>query len=235
MGFNLPDFNPMPSITNTIASGFNSVGAPGIGHGIQQIGNGIGQMAQGNVGGLPQYVGGLGNVITGGAFDSQISHNVDPAAPPAAPGINPTLSQTQQSQIQNAADFRKNIPSMEQSMSNDVRQTANNQLGQTMKSINNNTNSRGLLYSGINQGMKGGARAQTASNVGQATSGINAGLENAANTLDAQAVETGVGIQQTQQSIQNQIYSQAMTQMNANNSMFGSALGTGLIAAMMLA
>jgi len=92
-----------------------------------------------------------------------------------------------------------------------------------------------MAYGGVNQGEQQQVRATTEQNLGRAITGSNANLENAANTLNAQAVETGVGIQQTNQAIQNQIFQQQMTQMNANNASTGSALGTGLMAYMAFA
>ena len=42
--------------------------------------------------------------------------------------------------------------------------------------------------------------------------------------MDAQAIDTGVGIQQSQQTIQNQLYSQAQARLNGENQITGSIL-----------
>lgn len=207
---------------NNIGSGLstaaNNIGNS-IGTGLQNIGNSISQPTnnlQHSLTHLSDWTGG------------------DPAAP-TAPGVNPALTNLQTQQQTNATNFRNNIPQMEQSMGEQLKSQANQMMGQGMSQINNSNNARGMGYGGVNQGQQQKLRAQTQSGVAQGQSNINAGLQNAANTLDAEAVNTGVGIQQTQQSIQNQIYSQAMTQMNANNSMVGGFLETGLLAALVLA
>lgn len=151
---------------------------------------------------------------------------------PEAPGVDSNLQRLKEAQLQNAKNFRTNLPGMKSQMTQDLRQTSNAQLSNDLGTIQNNNSARGLLYGGVNQGQKAGQRANSQIKLASGIGAINSGLDNAANTLDAQAIETGVGIQQTQQAIQNQLYSQAMTQMNANNSMIGSAVGTGLLLAM---
>jgi len=153
-------------------------------------------------------------------------------SPPKTPG---SLDELKQQQQQYAQQFSQNLPQMQKNMAGLLTQQANQQMQGQMQTVKNRNNARGMAYGGVNQGEQQQVRATTEQNLGRAIAGSNANLENAANTLNAQAVETGVGIQQTNQAIQNQIFQQQMAQMNSNNSMMGSALGTGLMAYMAFA
>lgn len=161
----------------------------------------------------------------------QLANVLDPTAPPKAPGTNPALAAFQQEQQQNAKQFSQNLPSLQGQIAQMLTKQAKATTDAQVQQVKTTNNARGLTYSGINQGQQAGVVAQNQQQLGSAISGANANLANASNTLTAQAVETGVGIQQTQQSIQNQIYQQQLSQMQSNNSIFGSALGTGILLA----
>jgi hypothetical protein len=224
---------------NTVSNTVNQAG-----QGIQnivngQVGTGVGQVltappGMNNVAGAVNTVGSnIGNNLT--HLSDWTGETGDPNSPPPAPGVNPALTNLQTQQQTNATNFRNNIPQMEQSMGEQLKASANQTMGQQLGGLGSYNSSRGMGYGGVNQGQQQRVRSAAQSGVAQGQSNINAGLQNAANTLDAEAVNTGLGIQQTQQSIQNNIYSQAMTQMNANNSMVGGFLGTGLLAGLVLA
>lgn len=144
---------------------------------------------------------------------------------PDAPGVDPNLARLRAQQEQNAKQFRANMPGMQKTMGENLKTDANQALSGSLKNINQGNSARGLLYSNINQGQKAGARAKAQSGVAKETANINTGLLNAANTLDAQAIQTGMGIQQTQQQLQDDIYSQAMARMNAQNMQQGAGMG----------
>lgn len=202
----------------------------------QNVYDGGRQAVGGAVDAVNQVTGGYGSIPfdPAGIFGPN-AINPGPGQPPKAPGIDPGLAKLREEQQKYAKDFRAGMPSMIRMMSENLKSQSNQALGQGLKQTRNDYASRGLSYSGLEKGAEARQRGQAASGLAAGISGINADVENAANTLDAQAVETGVGIQQTQQAIQNQIYSQAMARMNANNAITGSALGTGLIAAMLMA
>lgn len=153
--------------------------------------------------------------------------------PPAPPGTDPNLEKLHQDQLKHAKDFRANIPEMQREMGANLASEAGHKLNAGLMQQNQAANRRGLLYSGINEGQKMGMRGQSQAAVAKGTSDINSGLLSAANTLDTQAVQTGVGIQQAQQEIQNQIYSQAQARLAAQNQMIGSAAGTVLTAGLL--
>jgi hypothetical protein len=192
-----------------------------MGSAVSQISKGLNSASKAT-GGLSNYFAPAG--ITGAMFPYNEA--------PSAPGVDPNLQSLKDKQSQNAQQFRQNIPGMEQTMGNQIKKRGQQNLGQNLNYTKSYNSGRGLLYGGINQGQMQGQRAASAQNVASGINTVNTGLENAANQLDAQAIETGVGIQQNQQAIQNQLYSQAMAQQNANNSLVGNIAATGLLLAM---
>lgn len=144
-----------------------------------------------------------------------------PAAPDGGGASNPALS----AQQQYAQKFQKELPQMQAKMAQQLTQQSNQQMQGQLKGVNQNNFSRGLGYGGVNAGQQAGVRAGAQQQLAGQISGANASLENASNTLNAQAVETGVGIQQTQQSIQNDIYKQQLAQQQASNAAAGGLLG----------
>lgn len=220
----------MGSAVHNIASGIkNTVSNPG--QSFNNFVNGaVGPMgpAGGFVNQLPgasnwlnQRTGGFASPFAqGGLFNPTIQQ-------PSAPGVDPGVAAMQQQQQQQAQQFRANLPQNEQMMFQNAAQNANRQLGQNLNNINQNSNSRGLMYGGINQGLQAKERANTQVQLAQTRENINDQMNNAANQMDAAAIGTGMAIQQSQQSIQDQIYNQALMNMMNQNQSFGSVLGAG--------
>lgn len=146
-------------------------------------------------------------------------------SPPGAPGINKNLGKTQAAQLENAQSFRDRLPGLENQLGHQLGEQSNQQMGQNLHDVRQSNSHRGLLYGGINAGDEQQVRGHAASSLAQGRSNINSGMENAANTLDAQAIKTGMGVQQTQQSIQNSIYGQALANMQAQNQLIGGVFG----------
>jgi hypothetical protein len=139
--------------------------------------------------------------------------------------------QAQSGQQYGAQQFRKNIGQTENNMYGQLSSGVNNQMNSQIKGVQQHNSSRGLLYGGVNAGQEGAIRAGAASSLASGKSAINSGVENAANSMDQGAIDTGIAIQQQQQQMQNAIYSNAMAQMNASNSAIGGlmgAVGTGV-------
>lgn len=135
-----------------------------------------------------------------------------------------TQATAQHTQQHLASNFRGNIGSTEGNLYNLAQQQGQAGLNQGLGLLKSRNSSRGLLYGGINQGQEGQARSAMSEALANQRSSINSNVENEANLLDQQAVQTGVGIQKNAQQVQNDIYSQAMADMNANNAEWGSAL-----------
>lgn len=126
-----------------------------------------------------------------------------------------------------ANKFRSSIPQTENTLYNRMGGQIQGQTDQATRQVRQNNSGRGLLYGGINAGQEGAVNASGAASMASGRSAINQGVENEANTLANQAIQTGTQIQQTQQQMQDAVYSQAMTQMNASNAAFGGLLGAG--------
>lgn len=202
----------MGSAVNAISSGFKSAG--------NVVNNATGTRA-GDA--LPF----LGNTMAGSAYYLGGMDKDQPTAPDA-PGINDNLSRLKAKQMAQAQQFRSNLPSMKNKMASDLRVEGNEAMSAQANNINESNSRRGLLYGGINAGQQAQAKNSAQGRLAKAISANNVNLDNAADTMDAQAVDTGVGIQQSQQAIQNQLYSQAQARMNGDNQITGSIIGGGL-------
>lgn len=168
------------------------------------------------------------NLNTMDSWTNPVARNIfgmSGAGKPAAPGINNNLGTVQSAQLANAANFRQNLPGLENQMGHQLADQSNQQMSQNIQGARQNNSARGLLYGGINAGQEGAIRANAAHGLAAGRSDINQGLLNNANTLDAQAIHTGLGIQQTQQSIQNSIYGQALADMQARGAAIGGLMG----------
>ena len=153
---------------------------------------------------------------------------------PQQQGLDPNLLALQGKMIDQANQFRENLPGMKNQMGEQLQADSNKTLLGQQKQITNMNNKRGLLYGGINEGQKSEAAATAQGNLASAIRGANANLDSKADEMDYNAINVGVGVHQTQQQIQNNIYAQAQANMAANQSMFGSAASTGLLAYLLL-
>lgn len=153
------------------------------------------------------------------------------AAPDATPAKPPGPTEQQLY----AKSFQERLPQMQAKMAQQLTQQSNQQMQGALQQNKQANFSRGMGYGGIEQGQQAGIRVGSEQQLAGQISGANASLENASNTLNAQAVETGVGVQQTEQSIQNSIYQQQMANQQANNNITGSIMGTAMMAAILLA
>jgi hypothetical protein len=201
----------------------NSIAAAG-----KNLGGQWTDLTHGNFKGVAQNIGGFGHNMLQTLNPSTWLSNGNG---PQSPGINPSLQNLQQQQLQNATQFRQNLPGLENQMQTNMKVGANNQMNQGMQNIRSYNASRGMSYGGVNQGMQQGLRAQTQGQVAQNASNIHQGLINSANQMDQAAISTGMGIQNQSQQMQNSIYANAMANMNSQNQMMGSLIGAGLLVA----
>lgn len=180
---------------------------------------GLTDLSHGNLGGA------AGNFI-----NAQFGYNDTGDKQPDAPGINQDLTNLKNQQIQQAKDFRNNLAQTKQTLGQNLRQTSSNKLDQDLSNVNKASNQRGLLYSGINAGNQAAVRSQAQSGLAQGLLNLNTGLDEAANNMDINALNTGVAIQQQQQAIQNDIYSRAQAKLNSDNQQLGSIASTAGLA-----
>lgn len=128
-------------------------------------------------------------------------------------------------QIQQAQDFRANMPQMEQDLGSAYERQARRGLAQNIQGINANASRRGLLYSGLRQGAEAGAQAKAAGDVAQKRYEINQGLEQ-----NAQGLESGSAsniFSSYKNDIQNadDSYNLALQQMQSRNNLLTGLFG----------
>lgn len=156
-----------------------------------------------------------------GVFDS-------PAEGPKPPGTPSNLTELQARQREQAQQFRGNLNQTKQSQASQLRGQAAQKLQGDMGDLKESQASKGTMYGGVGAGQRSKLRAGAQGGLNRAINQSNVGLDNAANVMEAQAIDTAFGIQQSQQQVQNMIYQQALMQMNAQNQIAGSAMGTGM-------
>lgn len=156
-----------------------------------------------------------------------------PKSGPGAPGINPDVNNLKKQQQAYAQQFRSSIPQLQGQMVGQLRRDTQGQLNNNLSGLRSSNSSRGLLYGGVNQGQENQVRGAAQRGLIGGVSQINMGLQNEANQLDNSAIQTGVNIQQQQQSMQNMIYQNAMAQQAGQNQMMGSLISAGAMAALL--
>lgn len=212
---------------------------------IKAVGGAVNDVAHGNLG---HAIGGIGNAVGGALGQGDISTYLTlggnklaagiggllaPGDVPGSPGANQGLQQTLAAQQQYAQQFRQALPQIQNNMQGQLAQQANQGMQQNLQTTRTNNSSRGLLYGGINAGQEGQDRAKAQKGLINADSALNSGLQSEANSLDQAATQTGVGIQQQQQAMQNSVYQNAMAQMAGQNQMLGS-MGSAAALALLL-
>jgi uncharacterized coiled-coil protein SlyX len=138
-------------------------------------------------------------------------------------------------QNQNYSDFLNNLPQYQSSLQNQAIDQGNQQYTNQKQAIDQNANSRGLLFSGLKQGAEQNAATsaanQTQSNIAQG----NANLSNYAQNYGNQVAQSNIA---NYQGNVNSALNQYQTQLGSYNQgqqfsgqMFGGILGTaGLVA-----
>lgn len=209
----------------------------GIAETISNVGRDVGNAIGGDVGqvigtattGAFTGTGLLGGIATNALTDSMKPGKKSEALERGA-RVNPALDRYKAEQQAYAEKFQKELPQMQAKMAQDLSRDAHRRMTSQIRETNQGNFSRGLGYGGVNEGQKQAVRSESQSQLAGKIAGANASLENASNTLNAQAVETGLGVQQTQQQIQNQIYQQQLSNQQAQNAITGSITGAGLLA-----
>lgn len=122
--------------------------------------------------------------------------------------------------------FNQNMPNLQNQMGAQFGQQVNQQMGGQLQQANSSNASRGMAYGGVGQGTQNAVRASAA---GQAASGqnqINQGLLAEQSQVNSGAIQSGINYQQQQLAMQQQIYGQALQNLQAENSGTQGALQT---------
>lgn len=112
----------------------------------------------------------------------------------APPAEDPRYQQLLQQQQGLARDFRNNIPQLADSFMGQVAEVAKKQLATQMENTRQSYNSRGLLYSTARLGAEASNREGEASDLATKRASINSNLNDEADTLDKQALDTGFNL-----------------------------------------
>ncbi len=128
-----------------------------------------------------------------------------------------------------ANDYRKNLKGTQESQFGQVADVSKRGLAQKMSGIDSSANSRGLLYSGLNQGAHAAAQAQNAGELSNARTDINTQTENTANDMENKARNMGIDDVNQASAEWDNTYNQAMSNRQQGAQALGqvgSALGT---------
>lgn len=173
--------------------------------------------------GIPGAIGGLvggeylRNQLQGGGPDS-----------PQAPGVDPRYKEIKDSQFKQAKDFRGNLSGFENDLFRDYRNMGLRDLASQVKTTSNSLGRRGLGYGGIAEGAQAKNAANFSYGMAKGKSDIHRSSEDMANQLDADALNSGLLFQKTQQGIQDTVYNQAIQEyQNRNSAMNGIFQGAG--------
>ena len=151
----------------------------------------------------------------------------------AAPKEKTDLEKFQESQVDYANKFRERLPQMQNDMAHLLSQNENETTNQRIKQVKQNNSRRGMAYGGVNAGQQGLLRSEGSQQLARAISGANQDLQSASDLMQAQAIQTGMGLQNINQNIENQAYSRAMARMQADNSVAGGLLGSAATAGLL--
>lgn len=130
------------------------------------------------------------------AAATEYIHSVEAAANKAklAPTVDDRYKVLQQQQLGQLQKFRSNLPGMADNLMFGERENSRQALAQQMTGIDRNANKRGLLYGGQRLANRSQAATESVKGLQQKRVDINSKLNNVADTMQNQAIETGFGI-----------------------------------------
>ncbi len=147
------------------------------------------------------------------------------------------LEETQKAQIESAKRFRDSIPAYAKALMAKPERAAREGLAREMVSLDRQANRRGLLYGGMRQKARAETRQKSAADLATKRSEINSSLYDYADTMDKQAVNTGLGmaglaqdVSRTQQNLDvaalERILKRDTQEQEATSDLLGSLGGT---------
>lgn len=179
--------------------------------------------------GVGKAVGGYmlgGPVGWGAAVLGQFGSQDDPSNPQSmVNSVDPRLKQMRDEQIQQATDYKKNMPGYQQQQQRSATDTSRQQLAQDLAGVSKGSNARGMLYGSYNQGKQAQATAQNAADLQRTKAGINTGTEQTLSQLQNQALGTGMNVNATQQAQNALAYQIALQRQQASANAQGGLLG----------
>jgi hypothetical protein len=113
---------------------------------------------------------------------------------PTAPTVDPRYAALQGTDINLANSYSQESPELVQEAYNSAADTAAHGLAQANTATMGNYNSRGLAYSGLEQGGEADNATNAANGLATTMEGLNSQAYNNQNTLDTNAMQPGFGI-----------------------------------------
>lgn len=147
--------------------------------------------------------------------------------------VDPRLKEISQRQLKTAQDYRTNSENLKGQQGRQAGEGSRQNLAKSMTGINQNTNARGLLYSGVRQGAQQAAASDESARLAAQRSQINQQIEDQANQLDTSALNSAYSVQSMQQQMNDAAYKQALlnkqnefSALGSAGKMFGSLVGS---------
>lgn len=122
-----------------------------------------------------------------------------PSVSPSNYQVSPEMRQAMEASQKQAQDFRANIGGYKDNQFNQASNESRKDLSSRLSDIKSQSNSRGLLYSGLRQAGEAGAGAQASAGLAGQRAQINQGAEQQAQGLENSAIKNGLAYQQAQQ------------------------------------
>jgi hypothetical protein len=139
----------------------------------------------------------VGSVL-GFGTDNRVSNEVTP--------IDPRLKEISRQQSERASQFRSNLPNFTKDKFNMESAQRKNEAAGQIQQGRADASSRGLLFSGIQQGRELGAQGGLASTLARRRQEINQEGQDQANQMEMQAINTGMGVLGQETGINKQYY-----------------------------
>lgn len=144
------------------------------------------------------------------------------------------FDQLQQKQQMRADQFRQAFPSILDSKLSTARTDTRRQIAEGLNTTRANYNQRGLLYSGLRAGAEGDVAADAEKNYANLAVKTNQELNDTANQLDQDAIETGLtmgniskDLASTNADYRKALIDSLLEKDNQRQQMIGGLLGTG--------
>lgn len=123
--------------------------------------------------------------------------------------------------IENAKDFRGQLPGYEQTLYNQIEGQTKSAIAKKQQEIKRQANRRGLLYSGLRQGSQASAAAEIASKGASQKAKVAPELEALAESMDAMAAKTAQANFQGDLALTRQTYDRALSDARARIEQLG--------------
>lgn len=112
------------------------------------------------------------------------------------PDLDPQFQQFADAQTAAAQKYQADAPGLKQQQGDMAQQSSNQALADTNAGITQNANRRGLLYSGVRTGALANAAGASANKMADTRVGINQGIDAQAASLNKEAQQSQMGVQE---------------------------------------